>query len=78
MRIAFWIPKATNIHKHTHVCNTHCFSTATMATQTRLSVTLYVHQWRTEGGLGVETPSEIPKALQNRAKFNRVQTVKKC
>ena len=31
-------------------------------------------QWRTEGGggLGVPPPPEIPKALQNRAKFNLI------
>jgi len=39
-----------------------------------------VQQWRTGGGgLGVQTPSEIPKALQNHAKLNpTVKTVKKC
>jgi len=34
-----------------------------------------VNQWRAEGGgecLGVQTPSEIPKALQNRAKVNPI------
>jgi len=39
------------------------------------------HQWRTEGGFGVfkPPPAEIPKALQNRAKFNPiVKTVKNC
>jgi hypothetical protein len=41
MRIACWIPKATNIN--TQVCNTHCFSTATMVARTRLNVTFYVH-----------------------------------
>jgi len=37
-------------------------------------------QWRTDGGLGVQTsPPEIPKALQNRAKLNPiVKTVKNC
>ena len=37
-------------------------------------------QWRTEGGLGVQSPPpEIPKALQNRAKLNPiVKTVKNC
>ena len=36
-------------------------------------------QWRTGGGgWGVQTPPEIPKALQNRAKLNPiVKTVKK-
>jgi len=36
------------------------------------------YQWRTEGGLGrSNTPLEIPKALQNRAKLNPiVKTVK--
>ena len=40
-RIACWIPKATNTHPQYVILN--CFSTATMATQTRLSITLYVH-----------------------------------
>jgi hypothetical protein len=45
--IACWIPKATNTHTQTHththkLCNTHCFSTATMVARTRLNVTLYV------------------------------------
>ena len=37
-------------------------------------------QWRTEGGFGMfNTPPEIPKALQNRAKLNPiVKTVKNC
>ena len=37
-------------------------------------------QWRTEGGgLGGQTPPEIPKTLQNRAKLNPiVKTVKNC
>jgi len=29
MRIAYWIPKATNTHTH-RLCNNHSFSTATM------------------------------------------------
>jgi hypothetical protein len=37
---ACWLPKATNTLK---ICNTHCFSTATMVARTRLHVTLYVH-----------------------------------
>ena len=39
------------------------------------------NQWRTEGGFGVfkRPPSEILKALQNRAKLNPiVKTVKNC
>jgi len=40
MRIACWILKATNTLT---ICNTHCFSTATMVARTRLNVTLYVH-----------------------------------
>ena len=38
------------------------------------------YQWRTEGGIwGVQTPSEIPKNFQNRAKLNPiVKTVKNC
>ena len=44
MRIACWIPKATHTHTHTlGMRNTHCFSTATIVTRTRLSVTLYAH-----------------------------------
>jgi len=32
-----------------------------------------LHQWRTEGRLGVQTPpSQIPKALQNHAKLNPI------
>jgi hypothetical protein len=30
MRISCWVPKATNTHT-LRLCNTHCFSTATMA-----------------------------------------------
>jgi hypothetical protein len=39
MHIACWIPKATNTHR---LCNTHCFSTATMVAWTRFSVTLHI------------------------------------
>ena len=42
MRIACWIPKATNTHT-LRICSTYCFSTATMVARTRLIVTLYVH-----------------------------------
>jgi hypothetical protein len=35
-----WITKATHTLR---ISNTYCFSTATVLTQTRLSVTLYVH-----------------------------------
>ena len=42
MRIACWIPKATNTHK-LRFCNTHSFSTAKIVARTRLNVTLYVH-----------------------------------
>ena len=39
----------------------------------------YVWQWCTEGGLGVQPPPQIPKALQNHAKLNPiVKTVKNC
>jgi hypothetical protein len=27
----------------THICDIHCFSTATMVARTRLNVTLYIH-----------------------------------
>jgi hypothetical protein len=40
MRIARCIPKATNTHR---ICNTYCFSTATVVARTRLNVTLCVH-----------------------------------
>ena len=46
MRIALWIPKATNTHTHTHtlrIRNIYCFSTATGVARTRLNVTSYVH-----------------------------------
>ena len=39
MRIACWIPKATNAHS---VHNTLCFYTATMVARPRLDVRLYV------------------------------------
>jgi len=41
MRIACFIPKTTNTHTNT-ICNTHCFSTTTMVSRTRLIVTPYV------------------------------------
>ena len=40
MRIASWVPMAT--HSLT-ICNTHCFSTATMVERTRLIIRFYVH-----------------------------------
>ena len=50
MRVARWISKATHTRAHTHththtlkICNTHCFSTATMVAPTHPYVTLYVH-----------------------------------
>ena len=42
MRMAYWIPKATNTHT-LRICNTYCFSTATMVARRRPNVTLYVH-----------------------------------
>jgi hypothetical protein len=42
MRIVWWIPKATNTQRY-RLCNTHCFSIATMVAKTRLTVTLYVN-----------------------------------
>jgi hypothetical protein len=42
MRISCWIPKATNTHT-LRICNTYCFSKATMVVRTRLIVTLCVH-----------------------------------
>jgi hypothetical protein len=48
MRIPCRIPKATNTHTHTHththtlrLCNTHCFSTATMVMRTRQCYVIY-------------------------------------
>jgi hypothetical protein len=41
MHSTCWIPKA---YKHTfRICNTYCFSTATMGTRIRFNVTLYTH-----------------------------------
>ena len=40
MRIACWMPEATDTLR---LCNTYCFSTATMVTRKRRNVTLYVH-----------------------------------
>jgi len=40
MRVACWIPKATNTLR---ICNTFCFSIATMAARADLDITLYVH-----------------------------------
>ena len=42
MCIACWIPKATNTHS---LCNTHCFSTATVVAWKHLHFTLYVVHW---------------------------------
>ena len=38
MRIACWIPKATNTHT---ICKIYCFSTTTMIARTLLNITLY-------------------------------------
>ena len=53
LRVARWLSKATraqahartptHTHTHTEISNTYFFSTATVVTRTRLSVTLYVH-----------------------------------
>ena len=53
IRVACWISKATcthapehthaRVYTHTQICNSYFFSTATMATWTRLNVPLYVH-----------------------------------
>jgi len=40
MRIACWLPKATNTHT-LWLCNTYRFSTATTVAEKRLNVTLY-------------------------------------
>jgi hypothetical protein len=39
---AYWITKATKTNTLT-ICNTYCFSTATMVSRMRLNVKLYVH-----------------------------------
>ena len=41
MRIACWIPKATNTHSE--YVNIYCFSSAKMVARTWLNMTLYVH-----------------------------------
>ena len=40
-----WYPTRTHTQActHRHICNTYCFSIASMVSWTRLSVTLYVH-----------------------------------
>ena len=51
MRIHTPTRPGTHMHARTHaqactrrpICNTYCFSTATMVRRTRLTVTLYVH-----------------------------------
>ena len=51
IRVAWWIRKATRMHTptllatrtHRQICDTYCFSTATMVSRTLLSVTLYIH-----------------------------------
>jgi len=40
MRITCWIPKATNALR---ICNSYCFSTATVVARKRLIVPLHVH-----------------------------------
>jgi hypothetical protein len=40
LRIACWIPKATDTFT---ICNIHCFSTAKVDARTRLNFTLYLH-----------------------------------
>jgi len=54
MRIACWIPTATNTHT-LRLCNTHCFTTATMVARKRLDVTLCVHCLSCLIGLWVKT-----------------------
>jgi hypothetical protein len=41
MRFARWTSNSTRVH--TEICNTYCFSPATVVTWTHLTVTLYVH-----------------------------------
>jgi len=55
MRIACWIPKATNTNTYTH-----CSSTATMVARTHLIVTLYVYClscWETRIHLHAQPPT---------------------
>jgi hypothetical protein len=40
VRFACWVSKATDTMR---LCNIHCFSTVTMVTEKRLSVTFIVH-----------------------------------
>jgi hypothetical protein len=40
MRIACWVPKATQAHTHTQYVTLNCFSTATVVERTRLTLTL--------------------------------------
>jgi len=37
MRISYCVPRAIHTHR---ICNTYCFSTATIVARTRLNVTL--------------------------------------
>jgi len=56
MRIACWIPKATN----TNLEYTYFFSTTTMVTRMHLIVTLYVH-YRSCLSSELSTLEQIPK-----------------
>ena len=38
-----YIPASTPTHTNTEICNTYCFSTATVVSRTRPNVMLYVH-----------------------------------
>jgi hypothetical protein len=42
-RLGTHMHACTHKHAHTPICNTYCFSTATMVSWKRLDVTLYVH-----------------------------------
>jgi hypothetical protein len=68
MRIACWITKDTNTNTHTHrICNTHSFSTTTMAARTHLNVTLYVHC------LSCSRPSRVRDNLVEKLKWSVVK-----
>jgi len=88
MAHAHCMPDTQGYRYTLRLCNTYCFSTATVVARTRLSARLYVQclscfnlTWPASVAYrgGDSTPSPIPKDLQNRAKLNPiVKTVKNC
>ena len=65
-QMTIWrLPTDTHTHTHTHtlrICNTYCFSTATMVARTRLIVRLYVH-WLSGLSVGLRRFVWKPKGL---------------